>query len=224
MRFGVARPLLALGSLLAAACGGATRSDLVSDDPGFGNLPDAAAPSDASVPTDAGAPPRTDSGAAGGDGGLRDAASPADGGAVVVDSGVVVVDAGRDAGPLKTFRCGAFDAGAIACAAGTEDCCADIPSTSGRATFTCQARGDCSGSEVAIECANSADCAAGSVCCGFFSQTYGWDNVSCLAPAQCVGNATQQAILMCNPYGVNSCPTGRSCQASSRLTGYGYCQ
>lgn len=220
MRFAFARPLVALGSLFAVACGGAVRSDLVSDDPGFGNLGDAAAPVDASIATDAGLPPRADSGTVPG----TDATAPVDAGPVVVDSGVVVVDAGRDAGqPVRTFRCGAFDAGALACASGTEDCCADIPNT-GRATFTCQTRGDCSGSEVAIECANSADCTPGSVCCGFFSQTYGWDSVSCLPAAQCVGNSTSQAILMCNPYGVNSCPTGRSCQASSRLTGYGYCQ
>lgn len=220
MRSGFVRPLVALGSLFAVACGGAVRSDLVSDDPGFGNLEDASVRVDASGSVDAGAPPRTDSGS----GPATDAGGRVDSGTGVVDSGVVTVDAGRDAGsPVRTFRCGAFDAGAISCTSGTEDCCADIPA-SGRATFTCQARGDCSGSEVAIECANSADCNAGTVCCGFFSQTYGWESIACLPAAQCVANATQQAILMCNPYGVNNCPTGRSCQASSRLTGYGYCQ
>lgn len=220
MRFGVVRPFVALGSLLAIACGGAVRSDLVSDDPSFGNLTDAAVPADASVTADAGSPPRTDSGTTP----VLDATAPADAGVVVADSGVVVVDAGRDAGaPVRTFRCGAFDAGATSCTSGSEDCCADIPTT-GRASYSCEARGDCNSNDVALECANSADCTPGSVCCGFFSQTYGWESVSCLPAAQCVGSATLQATLMCNPFGVNSCPTGRSCQASSRLTGYGYCQ
>ena len=218
MRYGSFRPLVALSALVAAACGSAVRSDLFSDEPSFGDLADASV-ADASM-ADAGVAPRADGSTPPG----RDATAPLDAGPVVVDSGVVIVDAGRDAGPPpRTFRCGALGAGAVSCASDEEDCCASIPTT-GAATFSCEARGDCGGSEVALECASSADCAAGSACCGFFSQTYGWESVACVPPAQCVGSGSQQAILMCNPFGVNNCPTGRTCQASSRLTGYGYCQ
>jgi hypothetical protein len=223
MRFAWSRSTLALLSAFAAACGGAVRSDLLSDDPGFGNLGDASAVDSgpAPVPSDAG-----------GGGGI-DATTSTDGGVVVADagrfdagrpdSGVVTLDAGRpdsgvvDAGATR-LRCGP-PANGLTCDRNAESCCAAGADT-GRATYTCELSGDCGGNDVPIECATNADCGSGKVCCGYL-QSSTWYSVECVS--SCGSSGSYSAFTMCVPGVPGGCPSGRSCVASQRLVGYGYC-
>ncbi len=224
MGFRCFRSVFAVGSLVVVACGGAKRSDVLADDIGFGQLTE-----------DAGAPV-TDSGFRADAGVLVDATTPIDAGGpvIIVDSGPVVVDsgvpdagrdAGRDAGPPpRTFRCGQADAGALTCVSGQEDCCADFPNGSSRPTYSCVNFGDCTTVDsVAMECAASADCQQGDVCCGYLDNAQSaWNAVVCTS--SCTNQNGLTAYVFCNASGPNSCPQGRSCQRSQVLLGYGFCQ
>jgi len=225
------RSVFALSSVLVVACSGSAPSDLFDDESGFGALPDAGSTVDASTATDAGAPVSADAGLLG-----ADATTPVDSGAPRVDSGAPVVDsaapvdagapvvdAGRDAGPpARTFRCGQAGAGGTSCTSVTEDCCADLSGS--RASYSCVTEGACTSLDaVALECATSADCTAGNVCCGYLdSAQSSWNVVVCTA--SCTSQNGLTAYVFCNPTAPNTCPSGRSCRASQVLSGYGYCQ
>lgn len=222
MGFRCFRSVFAVGSLVVVACGGATRSDVLADDIGFGQLTEDAG----AAVTDGGS--RADAGV------LVDATTPIDAGGpvIVVDSGPVVVDsgvpdsgrdAGRDAGPPpRTFRCG--QAGSLTCVSGQEDCCADFPNGSSRATYSCVNFGDCTTVDsVALECATSADCQQGDVCCGYLDNAQSsWNAVVCTS--SCTNQNGLTAYVFCNTSGASGCPQGRTCRSSQVLSGYGYCQ
>lgn len=213
------------------ACSGSAPSDLFDDESGFGTLGDAGSTADASTISDTGAPSTADAGA-----GLGDATTSADSGSPRVDSGAPVVDssapvdagspsvdAGRDAGPpARTFRCGQAGATAVTCTSVTEDCCADLSGS--RPSYSCVPEGDCTSLDaVAMECATSADCTAGSVCCGYLDAAQSsWNVVVCTS--SCTSQNGLTAYVFCNPAAPNACPSGRTCRASQVLSGYGYCQ
>jgi hypothetical protein len=228
MRLGSHRPTLALLSLFAAACGGAVRSDLLADDPGFGNLGDASVAdaggstpaldagvvtTDAAVPFDAGGGAADSGRVDSGGGSVVDAGRPDSGGGVVADAGPGVVDAGA-----SRQRCGPPSNG-LSCDRNTQTCCAAGADT-GRARYSCELDGDCGGNDVPIECASNADCGSGKVCCGYL-QSNSWYSVECVSNCGSSGGFT--AFTMCIPGGPNTCPFGRSCTTSQRLVGYGFC-
>jgi len=211
MRFGSHRPILALVSLLLAACGGAVRSDLFAEDPGFANVGDAdagaAAPGvDAGVVT-TDATTSFDSG-----GGPTDAGRP-DVVVVVPDAGSGTIDAGAD-----LQRCGP-PANGLSCDRDTRVCCAR-GTENGRVSYTCALDRDCGGDDVPIECASSSDCGRGKVCCGYL-QGSAWYSVECESSCGNTGGFT--GVRMCVPGAANACPFGRGCTPSQRLSGYGFC-
>lgn len=223
MRFRWSRSTLAVSLFFAAACGGAVRSDLVSDDPGFGSFDAGNGDAGSVAPTDAGA------------GGGADATTLADSGVIVADAGAFdagrvdagsgAIDAGRpDAGPTvpdagsNRLRCGSAASG-LTCDRNAQTCCAAGADT-GRASYTCELSGDCGGNDVPIECGTNSDCGSGKVCCGYL-QNSTWYSVECVS--NCGSSSNFTATPMCVPGAPNTCPFGRSCIASQRLVGYGYC-
>ena len=142
-----------------------------------------------------------------------------DAGATVPDANAV--DAGRDTGtvtPSTLFRCGPVTP-SLSCDSRTETCCATF-STGGRTTYSCESFGDCDASSVALECATSADCKNGDVCCGF-STAGSWYSVECTRTCENTGQF--EANAMCAPGTPSACSGGGVCQASRVLPGYGYC-
>jgi hypothetical protein len=111
---------------------------------------------------------------------------------------------------------------AVTCTSVTEECCADLSGS--RPSYSCVPEGDCTSLDaVALECATSADCTAGNVCCGYLdSAQSSWNVVVCTR--SCTSQNGLTAYVFCNPAAPNACPSGRTCRASQVLSGYGYCQ
>jgi hypothetical protein len=105
----------------------------------------------------------------------------------------------------------------VACpvANGGGQCCVTDPANTGtNAVFTCQAPGATCSSFSIIPCNGRAECPAAQVCCihGNGSNPSHWD-VSCQAPANCIGGSMSFGIQICDPAltAPSECLTG-SCQ------------
>jgi hypothetical protein len=207
---------LAAGAM-AAGCGGATSTDLLSSD----------ASTQADSPLDSGAP---DVSQAQDVGQPPEAAPPKD--VVVVDT-TPPVDTGPppDTGPVyPPVFCGG-----TTCPVPGGDCCVDNPNVggfgdSGAVTYSCQTPADPTGcasdGNSPVECDEGADCPSGQQCCGTLrNDDSGYEIVRCSATCDPTG-MTQR--LFCNPKSStdeSACEAiGETCGESTLLPGYNVCK
>ena len=206
----LAGPLALTAVFGMVGCGGATASALLSDGGGVDDArPDASAD----------APGQVDQGPA------PDTSPPKD---VVVPMEVAPppIDTGPpDTGPtLPPISCGG-----TTCSVPEGDCCFAPNEGGGDGTYSCQVPADatgCSGDgNTPIECAGSADCPGGEICCGTLNtEDSGYVIVECTTSC----NPEEGQILFCGPGSTTdeaSCTAlGGTCGMSELLPGFTVCQ
>jgi len=117
---------------------------------------------------------------------------------------------GGDAAGGATFYC----AMGVTCTVGSQICCIDMNGG------TCVSSSNCPhGGETQVECAKTADCPMGDVCCGNYdTHAMMYTDVACMTGMDC-GGGTQ----FCDP-AANDCPHGAPCRTSQALPGFHTCQ
>ncbi len=195
-------------SLMLAACGGATTSDLQGDAAPNGTKTDAG-DQDATTRKDAGPP-------------VQDA-SPVDDGPTTVDVDQPDVPVGP---PDSKIHCGG-----TTCSAQSEFCCRS-GNVSNAYTYTCMANADSakctSFGDVAITCSSKENCvsqgSAGDVCC---AQVVQGQQCTLATQTACQSSCNGQAgefEVGCDPQQVNSCGVNATCKVSQcSLIGYPIC-
>lgn len=105
---------------------------------------------------------------------------------------------------------------------GPDNCCI-TPGILTGATAKCQTSSTCTGGTL-IHCAATADCPTNQVCCGTETASFGgvsYSSVVC-APT-CTATTFSTKVQFCDA-SAGDCPSGKTCRASTILTGYNVCQ
>jgi hypothetical protein len=113
-----------------------------------------------------------------------------------------------------TVRCGSSS-----CSVGAQVCCATW--TAQTAEIQCEKQGSCFG-RLSIACDDTADCAAGEMCCAYFEEHSGFTSASC--KSKCGSSLPGvRSARFCDPAAPGECGPGAACKPSTDLSGYFVC-